>query len=63
VTWRIVLGATYATWALVCCFALGGGLTLLAFFGVWGAVWLAFSLFSRWADGTRRLLLRQRGYY
>ena len=55
--------SVYVAWALICSFALGGGLIVLAFFGVWGGVWLAFSLFWRWAEGTRRLLLRQRGYY
>jgi hypothetical protein len=35
---------------------------MLVFFAVWGAVWLVFSLFWRWAEGTRRALLKQRGY-
>jgi hypothetical protein len=30
---------------------------------VWAGVWVAFSLFWRWADETRRTLLRRRGYY
>jgi hypothetical protein len=61
--WRLTLVAVYLAWALIWSFALGGGLVVLAFFGAWGAVWLGFSLFWRWADRTRRALLRQRGYY
>jgi len=57
--WRFGLVACSVAWALVCSFALGGGTVVLAFFGVWGAVWLAFSLFWRWADGARRDLLRR----
>jgi len=57
------------------CALVGGGLTTLAVSGVWPAfwivaflavwfgVWLSFSAFWRWADETRRLLLRRRGYY
>jgi hypothetical protein len=58
----IALGS-YVAWALVCSFLLGGGLTVFVFFAVWGGVWLGFSLFWRWADETRRGLLRRRGYY
>lgn len=61
--WRFGLVAGYVAWALFCSFVLGGGFVVLAFFGTWGAVWLAFSLFWKWADETRRHLLRQRGYY
>jgi hypothetical protein len=50
-------------WALVCTFAFGGGFVVAAFFAVWGGIWLGFSLFWRWADETRRGLLRRRGYY
>ena len=61
--WRSVVVAGYTVWALVWGFMLGGGAPVLAFFAVWGAVWLAFSRFARWAEGTRRLLWRRRGYY
>jgi hypothetical protein len=47
----------------VCSFVFGGGLIVLAFFGVWFGVWALFSLFWRWADETRTVLLRRRGYY
>jgi hypothetical protein len=63
VIWRSIVVAAYVGWALTCTFAFGGGLTILALFAVWGGVWLAFSLFWRWAEGTRRQLLRRRGYY
>ena len=63
VTWRSALVVAYVAWVLVCVFVLGGGLTVLLFFGVWGAIWLAFSGFWRWADETRRALLHRRGYY
>ena len=53
----------YVAWALVCSFVLGGGLTVLLFFAVWGGIWFGFSVFWRWADETRRVLLRRRGYY
>jgi hypothetical protein len=62
-SWRSAVVGGYVAWALVCTFVFGGGATVLVFFAVWGGVWLAFSLFWRWADGTRRLLLRKRGYY
>ena len=39
------------------------GFWLAAFLGVWYGIWIAFSTFWRWADETRKLLLRQRGYY
>jgi hypothetical protein len=39
------------------------GFWIVAFVGVWAGIWLAFSAFWRWADETRRLLLRRRGYY
>jgi hypothetical protein len=61
--WRSALVTGYVALALICSFVLGGGLAVLAFFGIWAAVWLGFSLFWRWADGTRRTLLRKRGYY
>jgi hypothetical protein len=53
----------YGAGALVCSFALGGGLTVLAFFGVWMAVWIAFGSFVRWGERRRGVLLRDRGYY
>ena len=53
----------YVVWTLVCSFVLGGGADALIFFGVWGGVCVGFSLFWRWADTTRRGLLRRRGYY
>jgi len=61
--WRSAVVGGYIGWALLCTFALGGGLTVLAFFGVWAGIWLAFSVFWRWADETRKTLLRRRGYY
>lgn len=61
--WRVVLVVGYLAWALTCSLVLGGGFTVLVFFGVWAGIWLAFSLFWGWADRTRRLVLRQRGYY
>jgi hypothetical protein len=61
--WRSTLAAIYVGWALVCSFVFGGGMPVLAFFGVWAAVWIGFSLFWRWADETRTSLLRRRGYY
>lgn len=63
VGWRAAVLAGYVCWALVCVFVFGGGLVVLAFFGVWTAIWLAFSSFWRRADETRKALLRQRGYY
>jgi hypothetical protein len=72
--WRPVVSG-YAGWALLYGFVVGGGLLVLALFsvwagfwivallGVWIAVWLGFSVFWRWADETRRVLLRRRGYY
>jgi hypothetical protein len=60
--WRTGVVLAYVAWALVCSFVLGGGLVVLAFFAVWGGVWLAFSSFWRWADETRRGLLRRHGY-
>jgi hypothetical protein len=47
----------------VCGFVFGGGLVVLAFFGVWAGIWVVFSGFWRWADKARWLLLRRRGYY
>lgn len=55
--------AVYASFALVCSFVFGGGLILLALFGVCAVLWLGFTTLSRRADRTARLLLRQRGYY
>ena len=60
--WRSAVVLAYVAWALVCSFVLGGGLDVLAFFAVWGVVWVAFSGFWSWADETRRLLLRRHGY-
>ena len=57
--WRSIIVASYIAGALVFSFLLGGGLVVLAFFAVWGIVWLVFSLFWSWADGTRRDLLRR----
>jgi hypothetical protein len=39
------------------------GFWVAAFVAVWFGIWLAFSAFWRWADETRRMLLRRRGYY
>ena len=61
-TWRRLVVLAYAAWALVGSFVLGGGLTVLGFFVVWAAVGLAFSGFWRWADETRKALLRRHGY-
>lgn len=60
--WRSAVVGGYVAWALVCSFVFGGGLTVLAFFGVWAAVWTLFSGFWGWADETRRALLHRRGY-
>jgi hypothetical protein len=60
---RFTLPALYVVFALVCSFALGGGLIVLLFFGVWGAIWSAFAAFANWANRTRRLILKDRGYY
>jgi hypothetical protein len=62
-SWRGAVIAGYVAWTLVCAFVFGGGVFALLFFGVWGAVWLGFSLWWRWADNTRQALLRRRGYY
>jgi hypothetical protein len=59
---RFILPVVYVAFALVCAFALGGGVVVLLFFGVWGALWLGFALFSDWANRTRHDLLRARGY-
>jgi len=61
--WRSVVISCYVGWALLCSFAMGGGLVVLTFFGVWAGVWILFSAFWRWADNERRLVLRRRGYY
>ena len=61
--WRSALIGGYVAWALACSFVFGGGPVFLFFFAVWGGTWLLFSLFWRWADGTRRTVLRRRGYY
>jgi hypothetical protein len=61
-SWRLVLAVLYVGWVLACVFAFGGGWPVLAFFAVWGVVWLAFSGFWRWADETRRALLHLHGY-
>ena len=58
--WRSAVVAAYVAAALAFSFVFGGGLVVLAFFAVWGAVWLAFSLFWAWADGVRRVLLKRR---
>lgn len=62
-------------WALLYGFVVGSALIVMAFFGdwagfwitaflgIWYGIWIAFSAFWRWADETRKLLLRQRGYY
>jgi hypothetical protein len=59
----LALAVGYVAWALACAFALGGGWIVLLFFCVWGAIWFGFALFSNWANRTRRLLLKDRGYY
>ncbi|HUJ92020.1 MAG TPA: hypothetical protein VLW05_04925 [Gaiellaceae bacterium] len=56
--WRAAVVAVYISAALVFSFVFGGGMVVLAFFAVWGLVWLVFSLFWAWADGVRRRLLR-----
>ena len=61
--WRSIVVGAYVAWALVCSFVFGGGLGVLALFCAWAGAWLAFSLFWRWAEGTRSVLLRRRGYY
>jgi hypothetical protein len=58
VIWRSVVVAAYVACALVFSFVFGGGTVVLAFFAVWGLVWLVFSLFWAWADGVRCRLLR-----
>jgi hypothetical protein len=62
-------------WALLYSLGVGAALAVLAFFsawaefwvaaflGLWYGIWIAFSTFWRWADETRRVLLRRRGYY
>lgn len=52
--------AAYVGLGLVFGVAWGGGPFVLAFFAVWGLVWVGFSLFWRWADESRRRLLQQR---
>jgi hypothetical protein len=59
VIWRSIVVAAYIGFALVCSFVFGGGPVILLFFAVWGAVWLLFSLFWRWADDTRRGLQKR----
>jgi hypothetical protein len=59
VIWRSAIVAGYLAAALTFSFVFGGGLVVLMFFGVWGFVWLAFSLFWRWADRSRRLLVQR----
>lgn len=61
--WRSAVIGGYVGCALISSFVLGGGLIVLAFFGVWAGVWVAFSVAWRWADETRKVLLRRRGYY
>ena len=56
--WRSAIVVGYIAFALTFSFVLGGGLVVLLFCGVWGLVWLAFSLFWRWADRSRHGLLR-----
>ena len=62
-SWRTAVVGVYVGWALVCSFVFGGGVIVLMFFAVWTGIWIAFSSFWRWADETRRVLLRRRGYY
>ncbi len=64
-----------ARWALAYVVAVAGGLAALAASGAWGGFWIvaflggwtglciAFSFLWRWADETRAVLLRRRGYY
>jgi hypothetical protein len=59
VIWRSVIVAGYIACALTFSFVFDGGLIVLAFFSVWGLVWLAFSLFSRWAERARRHLAQR----
>ena len=60
---RTIFLSLYVVWALCCSFVFGGGLIVLLFFAVWGGVWFGFSMFWRWADETRRVILKRRGYY
>lgn len=67
--------SVHVRWALLYVLLLGGSLVALALSGVWGGfwivafagvwfgVWIAFSAFWSWADETRALLLKRRGYY
>jgi hypothetical protein len=57
--WRSLVVAGYVAVALVFAFVFGGGWVVLLFFGVWGGVWLGFSLFWRSADEARRKLIRK----
>jgi len=50
----LVALASFGVWA---------GFRIAALLGVWYGIWIAFSTFWRWADETRKHLLRQRGYY
>ena len=61
--WRSAVVGAYVAWALVCSFVFGGGFAVLALFGAWAGIWIVFSVFWRWADETRSVLLRRRGYY
>jgi hypothetical protein len=59
VIWRSAVVAVYLASALVFSFVFHGGLIVLGFMCVWALVWLAFSLFWRWADEERRHLLHR----
>jgi hypothetical protein len=59
VIWRSTIVAGYVALALTFSLLFGGGLIVLIFFCVWGLVWLAFSLFWRWADEARRRILQR----
>ena len=59
--WRALVVVAYVGWMLVCVLVFGGGLPLLLFFAAWGAMWLVFSGFWRWADEARRALLHRHG--
>jgi hypothetical protein len=50
----LVVLASFGVWA---------GFWIAAFVGVWYGIWIAFSTFWRWANETRKQLLRERGYY
>ena len=62
--WTLVYGfVVVSTLAVLAFLGVWAGFWIAAFLGVWYGIWIAFSTFWRWADETRKLLLRRRGYY